>query len=351
MNRNCSCQKLYEDLDRQISGSILMPGTAIPSENELAEQYSISRPTVRKVLDKFCSRNLLEKRPGKGTFVLQRRSPEELLTEKPFIIGTNRLGAKVVYYDSEFYRGIYASAYGKNVSLNLQAQEELKKGILRKPLDALLLMLDQLPDEVYSSILEQNIPILQLNSIPRNPEIAYLTVDHAAEAEKAVEYLLRFGHREILLLGEESNTVYRAPFLRTLGWKNAYRKMGLPVPENLALSYQDLLVPGKVETFLKENRFTAVFAANWAVYTIFIQEYVRCTGKHDTDLVTLVFDDISLAMKEKALCFNYVRMPLFEMGQAAVEYLRKKKADPDTPIMKSVMPCSLIINQQRGPEI
>ena len=51
-----------------------MPGTAIPSETELAVRFQVSQGTVRKAIDELASENLLVRRQGKGTFVATTRS-------------------------------------------------------------------------------------------------------------------------------------------------------------------------------------------------------------------------------------------------------------------------------------
>lgn len=45
------------------------PGTAIPSETELAARFRVSQGTVRKAVDELAADNLLVRRQGKGTFV------------------------------------------------------------------------------------------------------------------------------------------------------------------------------------------------------------------------------------------------------------------------------------------
>lgn len=47
-------------------------GGKIPSENELAQQFGVSRVTVRNALQKLSALELLETRFGEGSFV---RSP------------------------------------------------------------------------------------------------------------------------------------------------------------------------------------------------------------------------------------------------------------------------------------
>lgn len=55
--------------DRIVSGG-LKRGDKLPSEFALAEEFGVSRITVRQALDLLVGENLVQKRPGSGTFVL-----------------------------------------------------------------------------------------------------------------------------------------------------------------------------------------------------------------------------------------------------------------------------------------
>lgn len=50
------------------------PGTATPSERELVQAFGVARMTVRQALDALVGEGLLERIPGKGTFVADGRS-------------------------------------------------------------------------------------------------------------------------------------------------------------------------------------------------------------------------------------------------------------------------------------
>jgi GntR family phosphonate transport system transcriptional regulator len=50
--------------------SFLKPGDCMPSENDLAERFSVNRHTIRRAIDELIVEGLLERRHGKGTFVL-----------------------------------------------------------------------------------------------------------------------------------------------------------------------------------------------------------------------------------------------------------------------------------------
>lgn len=63
--------QIREDLRREVAERILAPGDKLPSEDELAERYGVSRMTVRQGLMDLIDEGLLYRRHGLGTFVAQ----------------------------------------------------------------------------------------------------------------------------------------------------------------------------------------------------------------------------------------------------------------------------------------
>ncbi|MDO7867753.1 GntR family transcriptional regulator [Nocardioides jiangxiensis] len=47
------------------------PGMAVPSERELVQQFGVARMTVRQAVDALVAEGLLERSPGRGTFVAE----------------------------------------------------------------------------------------------------------------------------------------------------------------------------------------------------------------------------------------------------------------------------------------
>lgn len=54
------------------------PGTALPTERELAAQYQVSRMTLRRALAELVDRGLIERRHGVGTFVARPKIAQPL---------------------------------------------------------------------------------------------------------------------------------------------------------------------------------------------------------------------------------------------------------------------------------
>lgn len=65
-----SADIVFNDLKDKIDKKILIPGDRLPSENDLAEEYGLSRLTVRTALHKLSALGLLETQNGGGTYVI-----------------------------------------------------------------------------------------------------------------------------------------------------------------------------------------------------------------------------------------------------------------------------------------
>ncbi len=66
-------ERLYERIVSQIEQRIvageLKAGDQLPSENELAKQFAVSRTAVREAIKALREKRLVEIRPGRGTFI------------------------------------------------------------------------------------------------------------------------------------------------------------------------------------------------------------------------------------------------------------------------------------------
>lgn len=73
-NAPVSREAVANYLERDILSGQFEPGERLPSERQLAESLKVSRPIVREALRSLAERNLVEVRPGRGTFVLDPES-------------------------------------------------------------------------------------------------------------------------------------------------------------------------------------------------------------------------------------------------------------------------------------
>jgi GntR family transcriptional repressor for pyruvate dehydrogenase complex len=81
--RQVQSRKLSDDIMEQLESMILdgrlLAGQKLLSERTLAEQFAVSRPSVREAIQKLEAKNLVERKQGGGTFVKPRLN--ELITD------------------------------------------------------------------------------------------------------------------------------------------------------------------------------------------------------------------------------------------------------------------------------
>lgn len=66
-------RRVYLLLRDEISNGTFPEGTLLPGENRLADQFGVSRVTIRRALDALAADRWIEKRAGAGSIVLSRK--------------------------------------------------------------------------------------------------------------------------------------------------------------------------------------------------------------------------------------------------------------------------------------
>lgn len=93
-------RQIAEDLRRRIESGELRPGSQLPTELELREQYdNASRNTVRDAVKSLVHRGLVVTRPGQGTFVVDQIVPFAITMSTD--VSTGLGGGEGVAYMSE----------------------------------------------------------------------------------------------------------------------------------------------------------------------------------------------------------------------------------------------------------
>lgn len=80
-------QQVAAAIERAVAEGQYQPGQRLASERDLAEQFLVSRPTVRRAVIALEMRGLLEARQGSGVYVRQGSAPVPALAPKDLDIG------------------------------------------------------------------------------------------------------------------------------------------------------------------------------------------------------------------------------------------------------------------------
>ncbi|MEI2770636.1 MAG: GntR family transcriptional regulator, partial [Candidatus Competibacter sp.] len=66
---------IVSQIEQLILEGVLKPGERLPPERELAQELSVSRPSLREAITTLKSRGLLQSRRGGGNFVVDVVAP------------------------------------------------------------------------------------------------------------------------------------------------------------------------------------------------------------------------------------------------------------------------------------
>jgi len=72
-------KQVYQQLLGTLTDGTHREGDKLASENELVEQFGVSRPTIRRALAQLVTEGLIERRMGAGTVVASRNEQETLV--------------------------------------------------------------------------------------------------------------------------------------------------------------------------------------------------------------------------------------------------------------------------------
>jgi GntR family transcriptional regulator len=86
--------RVEQALVARISDGSLSPGTRLPSEDCLVQEYTVSRTTIRAAIQSLIQRGLVEIQRGKGTFVTLPKMTQELTELTGFVEDMQTLGRK-----------------------------------------------------------------------------------------------------------------------------------------------------------------------------------------------------------------------------------------------------------------
>lgn len=109
-------QKIVNKIIDDIGAGLLEPNEQISTEEQLAEEFSVSRVTVRRAIDELIEEGYLEKKKGKGTYV------------KSSIVH-KQLNDVVSFYKSSILRGEIPST--KIIELKLEKPSLLARKSLK----------------------------------------------------------------------------------------------------------------------------------------------------------------------------------------------------------------------------
>lgn len=322
---------LKNELLSWIASGKLSPGSQVPSEHEIAEQFSLSRQTVRQAFSELERQGLLERVQGKGTFVRHAAVREEAAQPRTIGIVTTYISD---YIFPHIVRGAEAELRSRGYRLLLASTDNDKEKemeclrlMLSEPLSGLIIEPTKSAEgnpnlPFYLSMQSKNLPFLMINERYRELEVPCLKVNDELGGLTAARYLIEQGHRRIVGFFKTDDL---QGINRLKGFMHAHREAGILLAPEHVVTYttsqkSELPVKKLRELLTSRDRPTALFAYNDAL-AVPLMNTARELGVSVPDELSIVgFDDSALALAA-GVPLTTLTHPKEEMGREAARRL------------------------------
>ncbi|SFB02985.1 DNA-binding transcriptional regulator, LacI/PurR family [Cohnella sp. OV330] len=348
-------KQIQDHYREQILAGALRHRDRVPSEQEIMDEFHVSKITVKNALTALADEGLITRVQGKGTFVSRPSAdaPAGSLSRESDVASRaaeGAIGLIVPTLKTKVIRKLidgveyYAKNAGYQMILHITREssaEETKAIQQLTESGALGMIVFPTEDEKYNeSLLRLSLdkfPFVFIDRYLRNIDTYQIVSDNAAGACDAVNMLLDKGHSQIALVSpDNTNSTIED---RTLGFEKAYIDRRSSIDKTLWCHVPlDILRTDDGEpyvlAFLRAHpEVTAVLALS-AETAQFTARSLQKLGRENTELIS--FDDPDLPG------VSYISQNEEALAQAAVEQLREQIDGVYTP-RRTVLPVELML--------
>lgn len=224
----------------------------LESERKLEQRLQVGRQRIREVINQLVSEGLLIKYEGKGTYIAP-------LIRNKFI---NLICSPSIKLNDPFYNRMLmelTSCAAKNsVNIIPLTMDSLENGERNSP----ILLIGKFEEHMLQRIKALYRHIISFENYPDHDDFAQIYFDHFKIGINAAKVLAGYGHKKVIhITGPDTyaSALYRKNgFIRGAG-KNGLEYVILESKMNFRGGYA---LAEQVKELVKQQKFTAVFAAN-----------------------------------------------------------------------------------------
>ncbi|MBN9391055.1 MAG: GntR family transcriptional regulator [Chloroflexi bacterium] len=363
VNAQINSNKLISYFREVILDGVFIEGSKLPGEQELAEQYNISRGTVRQALDVLAAEGLIERTRGKGTFV----RPLSLGIRRENKNAKKRIG--LVFSsspDEQFTNNILkgveqatrARGYQFKITYCDESQEQQARdiasfvndnvaGIISIPVSGVTF------DPSIAKLKQDGVPVVLVDRYLSDLNLDHVVSDNFTGSYRITEHLILQGYERIgfvhaincWLLTTSTRDRWR-------GYCAAMEDYGLPVDDSLSLHTGTpnkwRVLPDKPNAYdeyiLRPNRPEAVVTCNDYLALSLLQAANRSNIKVPEELALVGFDDLPFAAHLNCP-LTTVAQPMVEMGIRAANLIINRIEGDNGPTQHIELLTSVIVRE------
>jgi len=336
-------KQIYAQLRQAIDDGTYTVGTKLPSENELVERMSASRPTIGRALAQLESEGLIQRRAGSGTFVCLPVKTAHLsfgllipdlgVTEifEPICQGISQAGP------GERHDLIWGPLFDREGSREVQAERLCEHFLARKVSGIFFSPLeysegkDAVNLRITRSFTAAGIPVVLLDrdicEYPKRSRYDVVGIDNHRAGLVVTQHLLDAGARRIVFFARR----HSAPTvkLRAMGYRTALDLRGDGVAA-AAIVQGDPSDGATVEAMLREHRPDAIVCPNDFTAAHLMTTLAKAGVQIPGDIMITGMDDVKYASLLQ-VPLTSIRQACQEIGATAMLAMRDRVEHPEMP--------------------
>jgi len=356
-------QQLANIIRKQVLYGDIKPGEKLPSENELVDQYQISRSSVRLALDILVAEGLVDRVHGKGNFISNWRTSNSVGGEIALLVPYKRLSLF-----PNIINGVETAAKARDftVTVSYMGEEDREeKETVRRLRDQKVAGFVVYPrnrviyDEMIWELTEEAFPVVLIDRYFTELPTSYVGVNNSAAVYQLVNHLVSLGHTEVgFITPRDAFTTSIKE--RYAGYRDALRHNGIDFDEAWHVESPSILYspvyPEKGEeseiNFFREylsrrNHPSAIIAVNdYTAYLIY--NAAKAEGICIPEDLTLIGFDNDEFSRFNEVPLTTVEQPYREIGSRAANLLIDKITGIHTTVERILLPTRLVVRQSSG---
>jgi DNA-binding LacI/PurR family transcriptional regulator len=325
-------EQITRELKERLRNEHYEAGAFLPAERLLAEEFGVSRPTLRKALTPLLEAGALIHHPGVGTRVAiqngirkERRSDWRIIAlllpdiNNRFFIEV----AEAIEYTA-LQRGYQLLLCNSRHQAGLEAVHI--RQLAARGVDGIIIGHDPNQDTPSTlSLLEAaRIPFVFLFNTTREARHDSIVLDEQSGVQQVLRYLFSLGHREIAFCRPVSGS---SPHPREIAYREILRRNGIDPREEFIIPFENLDGPAGLsavrEMLERMPKPTAIFAGNDHSALILLKHLSALGVRVPEDVSVVGFDNLSFT-EHLTTPLTTVDQPKQEIGRRAVELLLER---------------------------
>jgi GntR family transcriptional regulator of arabinose operon len=364
-------KQIKEYVLNNIRQSVWQSNDKIPSENELAAKFKVSRITIKNALQELIEEGLIYRIQGKGSFVSTNGLGEPPVYRPEQRLIDNKVAYLMPRLDNRFtanlLNGIENQLAEEGYDLLFRTtgdSQETEKLLLNQMVHSGINGVIVYPaqgqsynEEILKLTLNE-FPVVVVDRYLRGVETNYVCSDNVGGAFEATTHCIQLGHRSI---GFISTNIEGTSSLedRLAGYEKALSEHGILIDRHLRLIDLDgkqvngILQEGaghpaskeQIVRYLERNPgLTAVVAVNSSVGLTFMEAAKQLSIRVPDDISVVFLDDFELSAFS-AIPPTYVNQEEYSVGREAVKLLVSVMENPRQKRRKIIVPTRLVVRE------